>query len=199
MNPAALKANIKDLPRGADIIVNTDEFTTRNLTKVGYAANPLEDGSLESYARAPDPAHLDDRRGAQGHSTSRKKDAERAKNMFALGLLSWLYHRPTEGTVTFLRQKFAKKPEILAANITAFEAGWSFGETTEDFSVQYEIKPAADGARALPQHLRQPGAGLRPRRRLAARRAAALPRLLPDHAGLGHPARAEQAQAVRRA
>jgi 2-oxoglutarate ferredoxin oxidoreductase subunit alpha len=71
-----------------------------------------------------------------------KKEAERAKNMFALGLLSWLYHRPTEGTVSFLKQKFAKKPEILEANIKAFEAGWSYGETTEDFSVQYEVKPA---------------------------------------------------------
>ncbi len=72
-----------------------------------------------------------------------KKDAERAKNMFALGLLSWLYHRPTEGTLAFLRAKFAKSPTILAANIAAFEAGWAFGETTEDFAVQYEVKPAA--------------------------------------------------------
>ena len=106
-------------PRGADIIVNTDEFTTRNLAKVGYAANPLEDGSLESYAVHPIAADLADGRGAQGASTSRKKEAERAKNMFALGLLSWLYRRPTEGTLTFLEQKFAKKPEILAANLAA--------------------------------------------------------------------------------
>ncbi len=141
MNPAALKANIKDLPRGADIIVNTDEFTTRNLTKVGYDANPLEDGSLESYAVHPIPLTSMTVEALKGINIS-KKEAERAKNMFALGLLSWLYHRPTEGTLTFLRQKFAKKPDILAANITAFEAGWSFGETTEDFSVQYEIQPA---------------------------------------------------------
>jgi 2-oxoglutarate ferredoxin oxidoreductase subunit alpha len=141
MNPAALKANIKDLPRGADIIVNTDEFTTRNLTKVGYEANPLEDGSLESYAVHPIPLTSMTVEALKGINIS-KKEAERAKNMFALGLLSWLYHRPTDGTLTFLRQKFAKKPDILAANITAFEAGWSFGETTEDFSVQYEIQPA---------------------------------------------------------
>ncbi|MBI1377009.1 MAG: 2-oxoacid:acceptor oxidoreductase subunit alpha [Frankiales bacterium] len=141
MNPAALKANLKDLPRGADIIVNTDEFTTRNLSKVGYAVSPLEDGTLESYAVHPIPLTSMTVEALKGFDIT-KKEAERAKNMFALGLLSWLYHRPTEGTITFLRQKFAKKPEILAANITAFEAGWSYGETTEDFSVQYEVKPA---------------------------------------------------------
>ena len=141
MNPAALKANIKDLPRGADIIVNTDEFTSRNLTKVGYDANPLEDGSLESYAVHPIPLTSMTVEALKAFDIT-KKEAERAKNMFALGLLSWLYHRPTEGTLTFLKQKFAKKPEILAANIAAFEAGWSYGETTEDFSVQYEVKPA---------------------------------------------------------
>ncbi len=71
-----------------------------------------------------------------------KKEAERAKNMFALGLLSWLYHRPTEGTRRFLTSKFGNKPEILQANLAAFEAGWSFGETTEDFAVSYEVAPA---------------------------------------------------------
>ena len=142
MNPAALKANMRDLPRGADIIVNTDEFTTRNLTKVGYETNPIEDGSLESYAVHPIPLTSLTVEALKTFAMS-KKDAERAKNMFALGLLSWLYARPTEGTLTFLRQKFAKKPDILAGNIAAFEAGWSYGETTEDFSVQYEVKPAA--------------------------------------------------------
>ena len=142
MNPAALKANLKDVPRGADIIVNTDEFTSRNLTKVGYDASPVEDGSLDSYKVHPIPLTSLTVEALKGFAIT-KKEAERAKNMFALGLLSWLYHRPTEGTVDFLRQKFAKKPEILAANIAAFEAGWSYGETTEDFSVQYEVKPAA--------------------------------------------------------
>ncbi len=141
MNPAALKANLRDLPRGADIIVNTDEFTTRNLTKVGYSASPVDDGSLSSYSVHPLRLTSLTVESLKGYTTS-KKDAERAKNMFALGLLSWLYSRPTDGTLTFLRQKFAKKPDILAANIAAFEAGWSYGETTEDFSVQYEIKPA---------------------------------------------------------
>jgi 2-oxoglutarate ferredoxin oxidoreductase subunit alpha len=141
MNPAALKANLRDLPRGADIIVNTDEFTSRNLQKVGYAASPIEDGSLQSYAVHPIPLTSLTVESLKGFQVT-KKDAERAKNMFALGLLSWLYNRPTDGTITFLKQKFGKKPDILDANIAAFQAGWAYGETTEDFSVQYEVKPA---------------------------------------------------------
>ncbi|WP_412541468.1 2-oxoacid:acceptor oxidoreductase subunit alpha [Longispora sp. K20-0274] len=142
MNPAALKANVGDLVPGAEIIVNTDEFTPRALTKVGYAANPLEDGSLEKFSVHPVPLTSLTVKALAGQSVP-KKDAERAKNMFALGLLSWLYHRPTESTLAFLQRKFAARPELAAANITAFQAGWSFGETTEDFAVQYEVKPAA--------------------------------------------------------
>ena len=142
MNPAALKANIDDLPRGATIIVNTDEFTKRNLVKVGYAASPLEDGSLEAYS--VHPVGLTSMTvGALSEHPVSKKDAERAKNMFALGLLSWLYSRPHGSTLEFLRKKFAARPELVAANIAAFEAGWSFGETTEGFAVRYEVKPAA--------------------------------------------------------
>ncbi|GAA1887490.1 2-oxoacid:acceptor oxidoreductase subunit alpha [Asanoa iriomotensis] len=141
MNPAALKANIGDLPRGADIIVNTDEFTKRNLTKVGYAANPLEDGSLDGYALHPVALTAMTIGALADHDVS-KKDAERAKNMFALGLLSWMYSRPYESTIRFLERKFAARPELVAANIAAFKAGWNFGETTEDFGVRYEVKPA---------------------------------------------------------
>jgi 2-oxoglutarate ferredoxin oxidoreductase subunit alpha len=142
MNPAALKANIRDLPAGADLIVNTDEFTKRNMEKVGYDASPLEDGSLDNYklhAIALTSMTVE----ALKDCDISKKEAERAKNMFALGLLFWLYHRPTDGTKAFLEKKFAAKPEILKANLVALEAGWSYGETTEDFSVQYEVKPAA--------------------------------------------------------
>lgn len=142
MNPAALKANIKDLPRGADIIVNTDEFTKRNLEKVGYAANPLEDGSLSAY-NVHAIALTSQTVEALKEFELTKKEAERSKNMYALGLLCWLYSRPSEGTRAFLTKKFGKKPEILAANLAAYEAGWSFGETTEIFSVQYEIAPAS--------------------------------------------------------
>ena len=141
MNPAALKANLKDLPRGADLIVNTDEFTKRNLIKVGYEASPVDDGSLESYNVHPLALTSLTVEALKGYDIT-KKEAERAKNMFALGLLSWLYGRPTEGTERFLKEKFAKKPEILRANLTALTAGWNYGETTEDFSVRYEVKPA---------------------------------------------------------
>ncbi len=141
MNPAALKANIGDLARGSDLIVNTDEFSKRNLEKVGYSASPLEDDSLEAYRVHPIALTSMTVEALKDFDIT-KKEAERAKNMFALGLLLWLYHRPTEGTVDFLRKKFANKPEIMNANIAAFEAGWSFGETTEEFSVQYEVKPA---------------------------------------------------------
>ncbi|MEU0040413.1 2-oxoacid:acceptor oxidoreductase subunit alpha [Streptomyces sp. NPDC006333] len=141
MNPAALKANIADVPRGAEIIVNTDEFTKRAMSKVGYATNPLEDGSLDGYSVHPVPLTTMTVEALKEFELSRK-EAERSKNMFALGLLSWMYHRPTEGTEKFLRAKFAKRPEIAAANLAAFRAGWNFGETTEDFAVSYEVAPA---------------------------------------------------------
>jgi 2-oxoglutarate ferredoxin oxidoreductase subunit alpha len=141
MNPAALKANIKDLPRGGDLIVNTDEFTKRNLTKVGYAGSPLEDASLEQYNVHAVPITSMTVKALEAFDITRK-DAERAKNMFALGMLSWLYDRPSDGTLGYLKAKFASKPEIMQANVTAFQAGWNFGETTEAFSVRYEVKPA---------------------------------------------------------
>ncbi len=141
MNPAALKANLGELRAGADIIVNTDEFTKRSLAKVGYPANPLEDGSLEGYVLHPVALTSMTVRALESFEIS-KKDAERAKNMFALGLLSWMYSRPHESTIRFLERKFAARPEIAAANVAAFKAGFNFGETTEDFGVRYEVKPA---------------------------------------------------------
>ncbi|WP_171167601.1 2-oxoacid:acceptor oxidoreductase subunit alpha [Streptomyces sp. I05A-00742] len=142
MNPAALKANLADVPRGAEIIVNTDEFTKRPMAKVGYATNPLEDGSLDGYSVHPVPLTTLTIEALKEFGLPRK-EAERSKNMFALGLLSWMYHRPTENTEKFLRKKFAKKPQIAEANVAAFRAGWNFGETTEDFAVSYEVAPAA--------------------------------------------------------
>jgi len=141
MNPAALRANIADTPRGATIIVDKDEFTTRNLSKVGYATNPIEDGSLDSYKVHALPL-TSMTVGALAHLKLTRKEAERSKNMFALGLLSWMYHRPTSLTENFLTAKFGKKPQILEANLTAYRAGWNYGETTEDFAVSYEVKPA---------------------------------------------------------
>jgi 2-oxoglutarate ferredoxin oxidoreductase subunit alpha len=141
MNPAALKANLKDLPRGAVVIVDTDEFTPRNLAKVDYESNPLENGALDAYLLHSIALTSMTVQALEGLGVTRK-EAERAKNMYALGLLTWLFNRPTEGTVAFLEHKFGRLPKILAANIAAFRAGWNFGETTEDFAVSYEIKPA---------------------------------------------------------
>jgi 2-oxoglutarate ferredoxin oxidoreductase subunit alpha len=142
MNPAALKTNVKDLPKGGTLIVNSDAFNERNLQKAGYAANPLEDGSLDEFQVHSVPltsltvGALKDIEGV----TSR--EAERSKNMFALGLMSWLYGRSVDATVSFLNAKFAKRPEIAQANIKALQAGYAFGETTESFAVTYEVKPA---------------------------------------------------------
>jgi 2-oxoglutarate ferredoxin oxidoreductase subunit alpha len=141
MNPAALKANLRDVPRGATVIVNTDEFTKRSLAKVGYATSPLEDDTLASYHVHPVALTSITVEALADFDLSRK-DKERAKNMFALGLLSWLYTRPTEGTERFLKAKFGPKPEILEANLAALRAGYHYGETTEDFAVSYEIAPA---------------------------------------------------------
>jgi 2-oxoglutarate ferredoxin oxidoreductase subunit alpha len=141
MNPAALKANLVDLPKGGTIIVDTHDFTDRALARIGWTSNPLEDGTLDSFTvHAVDLTQLT-LDALAGTSLSRK-DAGRSKNMFALGLLSWMYSRPVEGTLQFLRQKFASRPDIADANITAFKAGWNFGETTESFAVAYEVKPA---------------------------------------------------------
>ncbi len=142
MNPAALKANLGDLLKGATIIVDTRDFTERALARIGWSSNPLEDGSLDSFTvHALDLTQLTLDALAAMPNISRK-DAGRSKNMYALGLLSWMYSRPTEGTLKFLREKFAKKPEIAEANIAAFKAGWNYGETTEAFGVSYEVKPA---------------------------------------------------------
>ncbi len=141
MNPAALKANLADIKKGATIIVDSHDFTTRNLNKAAYAENPLENDSLAEY-----DVHAFELTDMTVEAVKEfglsRKDASRAKNMFALGLLSWMYGRPTESTISFLERRFAKAPDIRDANVTAFNAGWYFGETTEAFVVQYEIKPA---------------------------------------------------------
>jgi len=142
MNPAALRTNLGDLPKGATIIVNTDAFGDRTLQKAGYAESPLEDGSLGDY-HVHEVALTSMTVGAlKGIDGITSREAERSKNFFALGLMSWLYHRPVEGTLAFIEQKFAKRPEIVDANTKAFRAGWNYGETSEDFAVSYEVAPA---------------------------------------------------------
>jgi 2-oxoglutarate/2-oxoacid ferredoxin oxidoreductase subunit alpha len=141
MNPAALKANVSDLPRGGLIIANSDEFTKRNLAKVGYEANPLESDELSDYVVQP-VAMTTLTLGAVESIGATKKDGQRAKNMFALGLLSWMYGRELEHSEAFIREKFARKPEIAEANVLALKAGWNYGETTEAFASTYEVSPA---------------------------------------------------------
>ena len=141
MNPAALKANIGDLPSGGILIVNSDEFTKRNLTKVGYESNPLGSPAFEAF-QVHDVAMSSLTIGALESLDIGKKDAERSKNMFALGLLMWMYGRTVESIEKFLQDKFASKPIILEANILALRTGWNYGETTEAFASEYEIKPA---------------------------------------------------------
>src|SRR6266516_2026160 len=141
MNPAALKANVKDLPKGGTLIVNADAFNDRNLQKAGYATNPLEDGSLEEYQVHEVPlTSMTVEALKEVDVTSR--EAERSKNMFALGLMSWLYGRSIDSTIEFLQRKFASKPAIAEANVKAIQAGYAYGETTETFAVTYEVKPA---------------------------------------------------------
>jgi 2-oxoglutarate ferredoxin oxidoreductase subunit alpha len=139
MNPAALKANLKDLMPGGLLIVNTDAFEDRNLEKVGYGSNPLKDGSLDGYQvyEIPMTAMTVD---AVKEAGLTKKEAERSKNMFALGVLSWMYSRPLEPTLEWLEKKFAKKPALAQGNIAALKAGHAFGETAELSA--YEVKPA---------------------------------------------------------
>lgn len=141
MNPAALKANVDDLPRGGLIIANSDEFTKRNLAKVGYDANPLETDELSDFVVQAVPMTTLTL-GAVEVIGASKKDGQRAKNMFALGLLSWMYGRELVHSEAFIRDKFGRKPEIADANVLALKAGWNYGETTEAFAVTYEVAPA---------------------------------------------------------
>ncbi|HUO73583.1 MAG TPA: 2-oxoacid:acceptor oxidoreductase subunit alpha [Solirubrobacteraceae bacterium] len=144
MNPAALKANVPELERGATIIVNEDAFTKRNLEKAEYEANPLDDESLRAFRVHRIPMTSLTVRAVEAVEGASTRDAGRAKNLFALGLLSWLYGRPTDVSHRWIAEKFAKRPAVMQANLAAFNAGWSFGETTELLDVQYHVSRAKD-------------------------------------------------------
>src|SRR5689334_12152359 len=142
MNPAALKTNLEDLPKGGVLIVNTDAFGERNLQKAGYAENPLTDGTLDGFhvhEVALTSMTVEALKSVDGITS---REAERSKNFFALGLMLWLYHRPVDGTLAFIEQKFGRSPAIAEANTKAFKAGYNYGETSEDFAVSYEVAPA---------------------------------------------------------
>ncbi|MCJ7726894.1 MAG: 2-oxoacid:acceptor oxidoreductase subunit alpha, partial [Acidimicrobiia bacterium] len=142
MNPAALKANLADLQPSGTIIVNTDAFTERRWTKAGYDANPLEDGSLDSYTVLPAPMEELTKKAVEGTGL-KGRGVLRSKNFLALGVLAWMYGRPTEPTLKWISTKFGSTPEVLAANTNAFKAGYNLGITTEVFRHTFEVKPAA--------------------------------------------------------
>jgi 2-oxoglutarate ferredoxin oxidoreductase subunit alpha len=144
MNPAALRSELGALARRGTVIVNEDAFTKRNLQKAGYDANPLEDGSLDGLHVIRIPMTSLTARATEAMEQVSTRDAGRAKNLFALGVVSWLYDRPTEPTEDWLRRKFVDKPGPLEANLAAFRAGWNFGETSELVDVQYRVDPATD-------------------------------------------------------
>jgi 2-oxoglutarate ferredoxin oxidoreductase subunit alpha len=141
MNPAALKANLDDLPAGGALIVNEDAFTKTNLNKVGYAENPLTDGSLKQYTVFSIPISTLNARALEGLEMSNKQ-VDLTKNFFALGLMFWLYERSMDPTLRWIDDKFKAKPAIAEANKRALKAGYAFGETTEMFHTHYRVAPA---------------------------------------------------------
>jgi len=142
MNPAALMKNLKDLRQGGTLIVNSDAFEERNLAKAGYESNPLEDDLLAGYRVIKVPMDELTKEAVKDSGVS-GRDVLRSKNFFALGLMAWLFHRPTEPTIEWVEKKFAKVPEVAAANKAAFQAGYTFGEATEATKNTFEVKPAA--------------------------------------------------------
>ncbi len=141
MNPAALRKELKDLKPNGIIIANTDEFGERNLARCGQTTNPLEDGSLASYRLFQVALTTLTRRTLEGSGLD-TKSMDRCKNMFALGMCYWLFSRPLENTVVYLRKQFAKKPHLAEANIKVLQAGWNFCDITELFHTRYEVPPA---------------------------------------------------------
>ncbi len=142
MNPAALKVNLADLEDGGSIIVNTDGFTTENLKYANYTSNPLEDSSLAGYRVHKLPITTLNMSALKGNVELSRKEIDRCKNFFALGVLYWLYDRPMENTLNWIRTKFSKNPELAKANEIALKTGYNFADTTEVFTTHYTIKKA---------------------------------------------------------
>lgn len=141
LNPAALKTNIQYLNLNGILIVNTDNFTERNLRLAGYEKNPLETGELQGYEVYPIPITTLTRKALEELDLS-QKEKDRSKNFFALGVVYWLYNRPLEPTIEWIREKFAKQPIICEANIRALKAGRNYADSTELFASRYEVAPA---------------------------------------------------------
>jgi len=142
MNPAALKVNLPDLEEGGTLIVNTDGFTTENLKYANYASNPLEDSSLAGYRVHKLPISTLNMNALKGNVELSRKEIDRSKNFFALGVLYWLYDRPMENTLDWIKNKFGKNPELAKANEIALRTGYNFADTTEVFTTHYTVKKA---------------------------------------------------------
>jgi len=142
MNPAALKVNLPDLEEGGTLIVNTDSFTPENLKYANYANNPLEDNTLAGYRVHKLPITTLNMNALKGNVELSRKEIDRSKNFFALGVLYWLYDRPMENTLNWIRAKFAKNPELAKANEIALKTGYNFADTTEVFTTHYTVKKA---------------------------------------------------------
>ncbi|MGB7588653.1 MAG: 2-oxoacid:acceptor oxidoreductase subunit alpha [Solirubrobacterales bacterium] len=173
MNPAALRSHLGALEAGGTLILNEDAFTEANLRKAGYDANPLEDGTIDSYKVVRVPMTTMTTRATAEIEGIKAAEGQRSKNVFALGLICWMYGRPVDTTLGWLEAKFSKKPAILAANVAAFKAGYNFGETAELAATPIEIEPAplepgdyrnVDGAQAMAMGLVAAGvkSGLQP-------------------------------------
>ena len=141
MNPAALKTNLGELKPGGVVILNRNEFNARNLKKARYEADPRDDGSLEGY-RVFEVELTKLTRAALEEIDLDNRSRDRCKNFFALGMVYWMYSRPLDHTVAWLRRKFARRPEIAEANVKALTAGWNYCDITGAFQTRYEVEPA---------------------------------------------------------
>ncbi len=196
MNPAALKTNVGAVPPGGTIIVNVDAFDERAFEKANYSSNPLTDGSLAGYKVYEVPMTSLTMEVAKAAGV-KPRDAERSKNFFALGLVSWLYSRPVEGTLELDREAVRQQPHGARRQHPGLQGGLQLRRDGRALRGQLPGPPGRPGARRLHQRHRQHGPGLGPDRRRPPGASSALPRVLPDHPGLGHPPRAVQAQALR--
>ena len=198
MNPAALKTNVGDLPKGGMLIVDTDTFKERNLQKAGYETSPLEDGSLADY-HVHEVALTSMTVGAlKGIEGITSREAERSKNFFALGLMSWLYNRPTEGTLDFVAEEVRQAARDRAGERDRVQGGLRLRRDLRGLRGQLRDRTGQDGAGCLPADQRQHRARLRADRGLEALRPRPVPGGVPDHAGELGPRGARAAQVVRR-
>ena len=198
MNPAALKTNLADMPKGSTLILNTDAFNDRNLQKAGYESNPLEDGSLDDFhvhEVALTSMTVEALKGVDGITS---REAERSKNFFALGLMSWLYHRPTEGTLAFIGQQVRQASRDRRGEHPRVQGGLELRRDLRGLRRLLRGRAGEAGARDVPPDHGQRRARLRADRGVEALRAAALPRRLSDHARVGDPRGAGALQALRR-